>query len=153
MIGEVLTIEFEKRITPHQVRPKCYECTYTKVFTTMWWESGFDAGKLVWAVSFFSLSLPPYSFFFLLFFTFAVRLSTSSLTFINSSLRSWPRTPMKFKRFQLTNHSRCLLSFVPLPYLPSLSAAVSHPNFISLGMNGISSTRIAQTPFPLLPTP
>lgn len=68
MIGEVLTIEFEKRITPHQVRPKCYECTYTKVFTTMWWESGFDAGKLVCAVSFFSLSLPSYSFFFSFFF-------------------------------------------------------------------------------------
>lgn len=67
MIGEVLTIEFKKRITPHQVRPKCYECTYTKMFTTMWWESGFDAGKLVCAVSFFSLSLPSYSFFFLLF--------------------------------------------------------------------------------------
>lgn len=104
---------------------------------------------------FLFLSLPAIIFFFFpSFFTFAVRLSTSSLTFINSSLRSRPRTQMKFKRFKLTNHSRCLLSFVPLPYLPSLSAAVSHPNFIhSLGMNGISSTRIAQTPFPPPPHP
>lgn len=58
----------KKGIMLYQVRPKCYECTYTKVSTTMWWESGFDAGKLVCAV-FFSLSLsfyPSFAFAFII---------------------------------------------------------------------------------------
>lgn len=70
MKEELLTMGFEKRIMLHQVRPKCYECTYTKVSITMWWESRFDAGKLVCAV-FFSLPLsfyPPFAFIFIIHF-------------------------------------------------------------------------------------
>lgn len=109
---------------------------------------------------FLFLSLPAIIFFFFpSFFTFAVRLSTSSLTFINSSLRSRPRTQMKFKRFKLTNHSRCLLSFVPRSCLLSVSAAVSHPNFIhSLGyewyiFHPYRSNSLPPPPHPLIRLP